>query len=85
MGKYTCDRCNKYTTDCRKLFWKHRNKTKKCGKISKEAEDDTIIDLQIENNELLEKILKLERENEKLKKGMKTCNNVIKMLKRRSY
>ena len=31
MGKYTCDRCNKYTTDDKSNFWRHRNKSKKCG------------------------------------------------------
>lgn len=29
--RYNCDRCNKYSTDCRQNFWSHQNRTKKCG------------------------------------------------------
>jgi hypothetical protein len=37
MKRYTCDRCGKYSTNNRINFWKHQNKTKKCGR-SKGAE-----------------------------------------------
>ena len=32
MKKYNCNRCNNYSTDCRKSFWQHQNRTKKCSR-----------------------------------------------------
>ena len=37
MKKYNCNRCNNYSTDCRQNFWSHQNRTKKCGKTTKET------------------------------------------------
>ena len=41
MKKYNCNRCNKYSTDCRKAFWQHQNKTKKCSKKKESTKNDT--------------------------------------------
>lgn len=50
-----------------------------------QARGDHTLNNEMDKNAIIEKFLLLERENEQLKKGLQTCNNVIKMLKRRRY
>ena len=44
MSKYTCNRCGKFKTNCRKSFWQHQNRTKKCGpnRIIRESQENHI-------------------------------------------